>query len=103
MRKLFFLLFIICCTPIFSQEFSGINQSNYSGALGVDFNPANLDGFLDNQLIGSPCTIAGKLEEYRDLGFNHFILNCAREGWPAELRTITMQRFAREIAPGFKN
>jgi alkanesulfonate monooxygenase SsuD/methylene tetrahydromethanopterin reductase-like flavin-dependent oxidoreductase (luciferase family) len=64
--------------------------------------PANLDGFLDNQLIGSPATISGKLEEYRDLGFNHFILNCAREGWPAELREITMRRFAGEIAPGFR-
>ena len=47
MRKLFFLLFIICSSPIFSQEFSGINQSNYSGALGVDFNPANI---VDNRM-----------------------------------------------------
>ena len=64
--------------------------------------PANLDGFLDNQLVGCPKTISGKLEEYRDLGFNHFILNCAREGWPRHLREISMTRFATEIAPAFK-
>jgi len=64
--------------------------------------PNNLDGFMDNQLIGSPETIAGKIETYRDLGFDHFILNCAREGWPTETRENTMRRFAGEIAPGFK-
>ena len=64
--------------------------------------PSNLDSFLDNQFIGCPNTISGKLEEYRDLGFNHFILNCAREGWPKDLREISMTRFAQEIAPAFK-
>ena len=86
------------------KDIEGYKQfSKTFGNLRKMADPANLDKFLDNQLIGSPSTIAGKLEEYRDLGFNHFILNCAREGWPAELRKITMQRFAKEIAPGFKN
>ena len=86
------------------KDIEGYKQfSKTFGNLRKMADPANLDGFLDNQLIGSPSTIAGKLEEYRDLGFNHFILNCAREGWPADLRKITMQRFASEIAPGFKN
>ena len=86
------------------KDIEGYKQfSKTFGNLRKMADPANLDGFLDNQLIGSPGTIAGKLEEYRDLGFNHFILNCAREGWPADLRKITMQRFASEIAPGFKN
>ena len=47
MRKLLFLLFIISYFPLFSQEYLGVNQSNYSGALGVDFNPANI---ADNRM-----------------------------------------------------
>jgi outer membrane protein OmpA-like peptidoglycan-associated protein len=47
MRNLLFLLFIICNLPIFSQEYLGVNQSNFSGALGADFNPANI---ADNRM-----------------------------------------------------
>ena len=47
MRKLLFLLFIISSFPLFSQEYLGVSQSNYSGALGVDFNPANI---ADNRM-----------------------------------------------------
>ena len=48
MRKLLFLLFLACNLPLFSQEYLGVNQSNYSGALGVDFNPANI---VDNGAV----------------------------------------------------
>lgn len=64
--------------------------------------PANLDPFLDNQLIGSPRTVSGRLEQYRDMGFDHFIMNFAREGWPAAMRETSMRRFATEVAPAFR-
>ncbi|MBM85157.1 MAG: LLM class flavin-dependent oxidoreductase [Rhodospirillaceae bacterium] len=85
------------------KDIEGYQQfSKTFGNLRKMADPANLDGFMDNQLIGAPATVAGKLEMYRDMGFDHFILNCAREGWPAELRETTMRRFAKEVAPGFK-
>ena len=85
------------------KDIAGYEQfSKAFGNLRKMADPNNLDGFMDNQLIGSPETIAGKIETYRDLGFDHFILNCAREGWPTEMRENTMRRFAGEIAPGFK-
>ena len=86
------------------KDIEGYKQfSKTFGNLRKMADPANLDGFLDNQLIGTPKTISVKIEEYRDIGFNHFILNCAREGWPANLREVSMTRFATEIAPGFKS
>ena len=85
------------------KDIEGYRQfSRTFGNLRKLSDPANLDGFLDNQLIGSPATIAGKIETYRDMGFNHFILNCAREGWPASMRETTMRRFAGEIAARFR-
>ena len=47
MRNLLLLLFVISSFNLFSQEYLGVNQSNYSGALGVDFNPANI---ADNRM-----------------------------------------------------
>ena len=85
------------------KDIEGYQQfSKTFGNLRKLADPANLDDFLDNQLVGTPATVAGKLEGYRDMGFDHFILNCAREGWPAEMRETTMRRFAAEIAPGFR-
>ena len=47
MKKLLFIVFIFSYCPFFTQEFLGVNQSNYAGALGVDFNPANI---ADNRM-----------------------------------------------------
>ena len=86
------------------KDIEGYQQfSKAFGNLRKMGDPANLDGFMDNQLIGSPETIAGKIETYRDLGFDHFILNCAREGWPATMRESAMRRFATEVAPRFRS
>lgn len=64
--------------------------------------PANLDKFLDYQLIGTPKTVADRLGVLRDFGFNHVIINCAREGVAAEIRHDILTRFAREVAPKFR-
>ena len=97
MRKLFFLLFIICSTPIFSQEFSGINQSNYSGALGVDFNPANI---ADNRMkvdlfVGASFT-----------GHNNYIyMNTSNMpgGWFHHSQELNLLILLGEINLGLKN
>ena len=47
MRNSLLLLFVIFSFNLFSQEYLGVSQSNYSGALGVDFNPANI---ADNRM-----------------------------------------------------
>ena len=85
------------------KDIEGYQQfSKTFGNLRKMADPANLDPFLDDQLIGTPGTIAGRLEGYRDMGFDHFILNCAREGWPAAMRENTMRRFATQVAPKFR-
>ena len=85
------------------KDIEGYRQFSRSfGMLRQMSDPDNLDGFLDNQLIGAPTTVAGRLEQYRDMGFTHFILNFAREGWPVHMRESSMRRFAGEIAPRFR-
>ena len=64
--------------------------------------PANLDPFMDYQLIGAIDTVSGRLERLRDMGFGHVIVNCSREGVPAEVRRDTLQRFAEGVAPRFR-
>ena len=38
MKKLLFVVLIFSYSPFFTQEFLGVNQSNYAGALGVEIN-----------------------------------------------------------------
>ncbi len=64
--------------------------------------PANLDKFIDFQLIGAADTVRGRLEALRDMGFGHVIVNCSREGVPHEVRHETLRRFAQDVAPGFR-
>ncbi len=85
------------------KDIEGYQQFSRSfGMLRTMSDPANLDPFLDNQLIGSPRTVSGRLEQYRDMGFDHFIMNFAREGWPVAMRETGMRRFATEVAPAFR-
>ena len=85
------------------KDIEGYRQFSRSfGMLRTLSDPANLDRFLDNQLIGSPRTVSGRLEHYRDMGFDHVIMNFAREGWPVEMRETSMRRFATEVAPAFR-
>lgn len=53
------------------------------------------------QLIGSPATVASKLNEFIDLGFNHFILQFSTPGVPVEVRRRWAGMFAQEVAPSF--
>ena len=47
MKKRFLFILLICSANFYGQEYLGLNQSNYSGALGIDYNPANI---ADNRM-----------------------------------------------------
>jgi alkanesulfonate monooxygenase SsuD/methylene tetrahydromethanopterin reductase-like flavin-dependent oxidoreductase (luciferase family) len=53
------------------------------------------------QLIGSPPTVAAKLQSFVDIGFNNFILQFSTPGVPVEVRRRWASLFAREVAPSF--
>lgn len=64
-------------------------------------NPANLDGFLDFNIAGSPDTVERRIREFMDLGFNHIIVTNATPGVPKEVRHGMLKRFSAEIMPRF--
>ncbi len=64
-------------------------------------NPANLDPFLDSNLVGSVETICRRIDSLIALGFNYFMVSSATPGTPVELRRRMMTRFAREICPRY--
>ena len=47
MKKIIIITLMFATSINYSQEYLGLNQSNYSGALGLDFNPANI---VDNRM-----------------------------------------------------
>ena len=66
-------------------------------------NPANLDDFIDLQLMGSPETVRRKLQSYVDLGFDKFVVTTNTPGIPQALRHQWLRRFANEVAPDFSS
>lgn len=64
--------------------------------------PQNLDGYLDLNMVGSPDTVARRVQEFADLGLNHIIVNNATPGVPQEARHRMLRRFATEVMPRFK-
>lgn len=63
--------------------------------------PANLDGFLDFNIAGSPDTVERRIREFMDIGFNHIIITNATPGVPKEVRHRMLNRFSTEIMPRF--
>jgi alkanesulfonate monooxygenase SsuD/methylene tetrahydromethanopterin reductase-like flavin-dependent oxidoreductase (luciferase family) len=53
------------------------------------------------QLIGSPDTVAGRLESLIDAGFDHFILHTVTPGTPRDVQLRWATRFAHDVAPRF--
>jgi alkanesulfonate monooxygenase SsuD/methylene tetrahydromethanopterin reductase-like flavin-dependent oxidoreductase (luciferase family) len=64
--------------------------------------PAKIDKFLDLNAIGSPETVARRLQTLNDIGFNHFVMTTATPGVPAEVRHRNKRRFASEVMPKFQ-
>ncbi len=63
--------------------------------------PDNLDPLMDLNLVGSPDTIAARIETLRGLGFDYFIVASALPGTPLEVRRRMYTMFAEEVTPRF--
>ncbi|MFV0295264.1 MAG: LLM class flavin-dependent oxidoreductase [Hyphomicrobiaceae bacterium] len=61
--------------------------------------PAQNDPILDRNLIGSPETVAKRINELRAIGFNYFLLSNSMHGVPRDVRHRMMRRFAKEVLP----
>jgi len=65
--------------------------------------PANLDGYLRQNLVGSPETVARRLREIAALGFDYFIISNATYGVPRAVRHQTIRLFAEEVIPRLRD
>lgn len=63
--------------------------------------PEKIGPVLDLNFVGSPDTIARRLEVLQALGFNYFMVSSATPGVPKEVRQEMYVRFAEEVAPRF--
>jgi alkanesulfonate monooxygenase SsuD/methylene tetrahydromethanopterin reductase-like flavin-dependent oxidoreductase (luciferase family) len=61
--------------------------------------PANLGNYIEQNLVGSPATVARRLQQLRELGFNYFLVSNATYGVPRAARHETIRRFAEEVVP----
>lgn len=61
--------------------------------------PAQNDPILDRSLVGSPETVARRINELRAIGFNYVLLSNAMHGVPREVRHRMMRRVAEEVIP----
>jgi alkanesulfonate monooxygenase SsuD/methylene tetrahydromethanopterin reductase-like flavin-dependent oxidoreductase (luciferase family) len=63
--------------------------------------PANIPAWAAYQLVGSPDTVAQRVRDYVDAGFNHVFLHTATPGVPHSVRRVWTRRFSEEVAPRF--
>lgn len=61
--------------------------------------PANLGPYLGQNLVGSPATVAARLRQLQDVGFNYFLVSNATYGVPRAVRHQTIRLFAEEVVP----
>ncbi|MEM7747421.1 MAG: LLM class flavin-dependent oxidoreductase, partial [Pseudomonadota bacterium] len=78
----------------FSQMFANLRKMA---------DPNELGPFMEANLVGSPETIARRIEGLASLGFNYFMCSAATPGTPQSARQEFMARFAKEIAPKFSS
>ena len=62
--------------PVLGTMFPGYEQfSRMFSSLKEMCDPANLGPFLDQNLVGSPETVAARIRQLQDIGFNYFVLD----------------------------
>ena len=54
-------------------------------------------------MVGSPDTVAERITDLAEAGFNHFIFRVFWSGMPKELTIESLQRFATEVMPRFED
>ncbi|MDA0663657.1 MAG: LLM class flavin-dependent oxidoreductase [Proteobacteria bacterium] len=71
------------------------------GNMRAMMDPDNLGPLIDQNLVGSPDTVARRVQAMNDLGFNYFLVSTAMPGTPKEVRREMYRRFAVDVAPRF--
>jgi len=61
--------------------------------------PANLDGYLAQNLVGSPATVARRVRQILDLGFDYLVVSNGTYGVPRAVRHQSIRLFAEEVMP----
>ena len=61
--------------------------------------PANLGPYIEQNLVGSPDTVARRVRQLMDVGFDYFIVSNATYGVPRAVRQQTIRLFAEEVVP----
>jgi alkanesulfonate monooxygenase SsuD/methylene tetrahydromethanopterin reductase-like flavin-dependent oxidoreductase (luciferase family) len=81
-------------------EIEGYRQFNRMfGNLRKLCDPANLGPYIEQNLVGSPATVARRLSALRGLGFDYFLVSNATYGVPRAVRHETIRLFAEEVVP----
>jgi alkanesulfonate monooxygenase SsuD/methylene tetrahydromethanopterin reductase-like flavin-dependent oxidoreductase (luciferase family) len=79
---------------------SGYEQfSQMFSTLKTMCDPANLGPFIDQNLVGSPETVAARIRQLQNIGFNYFVVTNATYGVPRAVRQSTIRLFAEEVIP----
>jgi alkanesulfonate monooxygenase SsuD/methylene tetrahydromethanopterin reductase-like flavin-dependent oxidoreductase (luciferase family) len=61
--------------------------------------PANLGPYIEQNLVGSPATVARRLNQLAALGFDYFLVSNATYGVPRAVRHETIRLFGEEVIP----
>jgi len=64
-------------------------------------NPENIPPWTEWNFVGSPDTVARKVQAFIDIGFDTFLVHTATPGVPVEPRRRWSRRFAQEVMPRF--
>ena len=64
--------------------------------------PEVMEQVLDLLFVGSPDTVAEKIERHIEMGYNHFVAHCDLHALPFEKIERSMTMFANEVAPRFQ-
>ena len=65
--------------------------------------PEQIPSWTGAQIVGSPETVAARVQDFADAGFNHIILHTVTPGTPRDVQLRWATRFAREVAPRFNS
>jgi alkanesulfonate monooxygenase SsuD/methylene tetrahydromethanopterin reductase-like flavin-dependent oxidoreductase (luciferase family) len=63
--------------------------------------PEQIPAWTPSQIVGSPETVARRVRDFAEAGFNHIILHTVVPGTPRRVQLRWAERFAREIVPQF--
>ena len=61
--------------------------------------PTQNDPIINRSLVGTPETVARRVNELRAIGFNYMLVSNAMAGVPRDVRHNMMRRFAEEVIP----